>query len=60
MTEKQSERLRRNHQICEAYRKLREKYPTSSNNLVFQEIAKEHDINFATVREICKAAGVVC
>ena len=60
MTQRQSERLVRNQKICESYKALREKYPTSSNSLVYQEIAKEFDINFATVRTICIAGGVVC
>lgn len=57
-TPKKIEQARRNAQICAEYKALREKYPTSSDALIFNEIAKGYDIQAPAIRTVCKANGL--
>lgn len=53
MTEKMRARYQRDQKIVAKYRELRDKYPTSSDNLIFVEISKVYGITPAVVRLVC-------
>ena len=52
------QRIERNDELVAAFKELREKYPTSSLEGIFAEIAKKSDLTTAAIRAICKKRGV--
>ena len=46
-----------NDELVAAFKELREKYPTSSLEGIFAEIAKKSDLTTAAIRAICKKRG---
>lgn len=52
------ERIERDRAIVTAFKAFRKKYPTSSLEGIFIEIAKDSDLTTAAIRAICKKQGV--
>lgn len=57
-TEKQIQRRERNKVIVEKFKKLKKRYPDSSKEQIFLEIAKEYQVTSQAIRSICKLNGV--
>lgn len=57
-TEKQKEKKERNDAIVTSFKKLQQKYPDSSLERIFTEIAKDYTITTAAIRYVCKERGV--
>lgn len=58
MTPKKAAQEKRNKEIVSRYLNLKKEYPSTSDNLIYQEIAKDFNIQGPAIRAICKAAGV--
>ena len=58
MTEKQLSRMERNNEIGAMFKTLRKKYPGSSLERLFTEIAKDYQLTTAAIRNICQKRGL--
>lgn len=59
-TKKQLERMKRNKEIEESFKELRDKYPEASLERLFSTIArtKKYAITTAAIRFVCKQRGL--
>lgn len=57
-TEKQLAKKERNDAIATSFKTLKKKYPDSSLERIFTEIAKDYTITTAAIRNVCKARGL--
>ena len=57
-TEKQLAKKERNDAIAYSFKSLRKKFPDSSLERIFTEIAKDYPITTAAIRLVCKARGL--
>lgn len=57
-TEKQLAKKERNDAIVTSFKALKKKFPDSSLERIFTEIAKDYTITTAAIRNVCKARGL--
>lgn len=58
LTEKQQARILRNQAICDQFKEVREKYPTSSLERIFSVVAKGYGLTNCSIRAIVKREGL--